>query len=171
MIGLRLAQKSSSFDDLKIERLPSNRKGRERESVRPCERLGAFLHIQSLPDSGRQDELRCASSSRAIDHTDQSGSFVTKSRITFVSTRVTSDLATRHRQDGIGAEPLACVTAQTRETARARLSSNLDEDNAAIRRPLKIDHAPGLNAKQIPYGFRDRDLPLGCDRRRHLIGL
>jgi len=60
MIGLRSAQKSSSFDDIKIEGLPSNRKGRERAGVRPCERLCAFLHIQSLPDVGRQDELRCA---------------------------------------------------------------------------------------------------------------
>jgi hypothetical protein len=63
------------------------------------------------------------------------------------------------------------VTAQARETARARLSSKLDEDNAAIRHPLKIDQVPGLDAKQIAHEFRDRDLPLGCDRRRHLIDL
>jgi hypothetical protein len=81
--------------------------------------------------------MRAASSSCAIDHPDQSGSFVTKSRITFLSTRVTSDLAARHRQDGIGAEHLAW----------------LDEDNAAIRRPLKIDHAPGLDAKQLQEPF------------------
>jgi len=45
-----------------------------------------------------------------------------------------SELTTRHRHDSIGAEPLACVTAQTRETALARLSANLNEDNAAIGR-------------------------------------
>src|ERR1019366_1979133 len=109
-----------------------------------------------------------ASSSCAIDHPDQFGSFVTKSRITFVSTRVMSELTTRHRHDSIGAEPLACVTAQTRETALARLSANLNEDNAAIGRPLKINHSSRFNAKQITHRFRDRDLPLGCDRRRHL---
>ena len=80
-----------------------------------------------------------------------------------VSTGVKSILAPRQCHDSVGAERLACVTAQARETDRPLLPTNLDEDAAAVRRSLEIDRVVRFDAEQIADGLRDFDLPFACN--------
>jgi hypothetical protein len=49
-----------------------------------------------------------------------------------LSTRVTSAFAARHRHDLVGGQPLAGMAAQARKPRRARLFTDLDQDNTAV---------------------------------------
>src|SRR6266851_2955442 len=109
----------------------------------------------SLMTSG---PAKAASSRRANDHSDQSGSSVTRSSRILVSTRVTSALAARHGHDLGGDQALAGMPTQASETVRASLLLNLDQNDAAVLGTLEIDHAPRSDSQKIPNPLRDGDL-------------
>jgi hypothetical protein len=111
---------------------------------------------------------RAASSSLAIDYSDQAGSLVTKSSKTFVSTKVTSRLATRHRRDLVGGEPPAGMAAQSREAARLGILLDLDRNDAPIRSPFEIHDAPRPDPEKVAQWFGKRNLPSAYHRARRI---
>src|SRR5262249_39930173 len=108
-----------------------------------------------------------ASSRRANDHSDQSGSSVTRSSSTFVSTRTTSALAAGHRHDFGSAEPSAGMTPQARKAALSRLLRAFHQDDLAVFGPLEVDHAAWTNSQYLADPFGNGDLPLAGDGRDH----
>src|SRR5260370_23870151 len=118
----------------------------------------------SLMTSG---PAKAASSRRANDHSDQSGSSVTRSSRTLVSTGITSALAARHGHDLGRAQALAGMATQTSETVRASLLLDLDQNDAAVLGALEIDHAPRPDSQEIPNLLRDGDLAFAGNGRAH----
>src|SRR5258705_9668295 len=97
----------------------------------------------------RTGPASAASSRRANDHSDQSGSSVTRSSRTLVSTRITSALAARHGHDLGGAQALAGMATQAGETVRANLLLDLDPNDVAVLAALELDHAAGPDPQQV----------------------
>src|SRR5580693_10635261 len=110
---------------------------------------------------------KAASSRRADDHSAQSGSSVTRSSRTLVSTRITSALAARHRHDLGRAQALAGMPTQASEPVRASFLLDLDQNDAAVLGTLEIDHAPRSDSQKIPNPFRDGDLAFAGNGRAH----
>src|SRR6516165_1808970 len=103
-----------------------------------------------------------------MDHSAQSGSSVTTSRRTFVSTSVTSTLAARHCHDGVGSKSFARVAPQLRKAARLLLRINLDKNHAAIWCSLEIDPVAWIDVEQVAYSLGDRDLSFARDLCSHV---
>src|SRR5882757_3429133 len=110
---------------------------------------------------------KAASSRRANDHSAQSGSSVTRSSRTLVSTRITSAFAARHGHDLGRAQALAGMATQASETVRASLLLDLDQNDAAILGALEIDHAPRSDSHEIPNPLRDGDPAFAGNGRAH----
>src|SRR5687767_10577624 len=92
---------------------------------------------------------KAASSRRASDHPDQSGSSVTRSSRTFVSTRITSVLAACHRHDLVRAQALSGMATQPGEAVWPSLPLDFDYDDPAVLSALEIDHAARADPKQV----------------------
>src|SRR6266481_5265527 len=75
----------------------------------------------------RTGPAKAASSRRANDHSAQSGSSVTRSSRTLVSTRITLALAARQDHDLGRAQALAGMATQANKTVRAGLLRDRDQ--------------------------------------------
>src|SRR5258707_7968779 len=106
----------------------------------------------------RMGPAKAASSRRPNDHCDQSGSSVTRSSRTFVSTKITLVFAARHGHDLGCAQAFSGMTTQAGETIRLGLLLDLDQNDAAVVGALEIDHATGPDPQQIPNRLRDGNL-------------
>lgn len=75
--------------------------------------------------------------------------------------------ATREGHDRVSIQPFAGVPSQICEAAGLLFFGGMDEHYASIRRATEINLAPRHYAQEVAYWFGDRNLPLGCNRRRH----
>src|SRR5262245_28809100 len=105
----------------------------------------------SLMKSG---PAKAACSSWASDQSDQSGSSVTRSSNTLLSTKVTSALAPRHGHDLVRAQSFSSVAAHPRKAIGTGLLVDLHQDDPAIVTALKLDQASWLDSQELanPFG-------------------
>jgi hypothetical protein len=105
-----------------------------------------------------------------IDHSAQTGSSVTTSSKTLVSTNVIETSASCQGHDFIGAQSLAGPAPQGVESAGRSMAVSPDQNDTPIRLDRELDRCPGYDSQSIPDGFGNRHLAFAGHLRRHGSG-